>query len=224
MGEYASLIARILHVGARRVSSTAKHFLALHAMVERNYSHALILEDDACITLDPDKYPSAPKCKSNFGPEEFRTILPQHLQYLPQDFDMLFVGTCSDDVYNSVISEHVHYKGVVAAFYSRCVSGMVVSLSGAKKLLSTLPMRHPFDTHINAIAKASLRKRGGTVKLKLFWTMPAMMAQTDEVRGHNTREYIQLLKCSPRIRALAVQGGSSNALKTPIKADGSDKI
>lgn len=59
---------------------------------------------------------------------------------------------------------------------------MVVSQSGARKLLSTLPMRHPFDIHINAMATAALRKRSGMDKLRLFWTVPAMMAQTDEVR------------------------------------------
>lgn len=178
------LLERLMSSGLSymcRVSSTAKHFLALHTMVERNYSHALILEDDACITLDPDEYPSAPKCKSSVTPADFRDSLPQRLQQLPENFDMLFVGTCSEDTYMKVVREHRRYKGLVAARYSRCVSGMVVSLSGAKKLLTTLPMRHPFDIHINAIATASLRKRNGMDKLRLFWTVPPMMAQTDEV-------------------------------------------
>lgn len=166
-----------------RVSSTAKHFLALHTMVERNYSHALILEDDACITLDPDEYPSAPECKSSVTPADFRDSLPQRLQELPRDFDMLFVGTCSADGYDTPIRPYSNHKNLVISRSSRCVSGMVVTLSGAKKLLTTIPMRHPFDIHINVVNERSLRKRGGMDQLKLFWTVPAMMSQTDEVCG-----------------------------------------
>jgi GR25 family glycosyltransferase involved in LPS biosynthesis len=170
-----------------RVSSTAKHFIALHTMVERNYSHALILEDDACISLGPDEYPWAPKCNSSVTPADFRDSLPQRLQELPQDFDMLFVGTCSVESYEKPIRPYRSYKNLVESRSSRCVSGMVVTLSGAKKLLATLPMRHPFDIHINVVSKRSSRGGGGMDKLKLFWTMPPMMAQTDQVCGTNVR-------------------------------------
>lgn len=93
--------------------------------------------------------------------------------------DVLFVGGCATDHYNdnyrfvnvrqreppTLFSLHMLFipcpsrsvvvvwvqETVAAAGASRCVSAMVVSLSGARKILHELPFHSPYDIHLNQV-------------------------------------------------------------------------
>lgn len=57
-----------------------------------------------------DIYSCNSQCKSEMDPEEFRRQLPERMTQLPPYFDMLFVGTCSEDTYMRVYREHKQHK------------------------------------------------------------------------------------------------------------------
>lgn len=65
----------------------------------------------------------------------------------------------------------------------RCMSGTLVSLSGARKLLRhSLPLVGPIDVHLNAYNKQDSHgfpHRGD--KLRFYQSRPQLMAQTNEV-------------------------------------------
>jgi tetratricopeptide (TPR) repeat protein len=139
-------------------SLSIKHFSALHRIVSQNLDHALILEDDAVFT------------------DEFKAVFKAATAELPEDYDMLMLGTCWEQQKRGAqFSAHLWL-----AQAARCTHGMLVSQRGARIMLGTLPIRSPMDWQINwAVGmplNANEKKREGP-RMSIYWAEPGVVLQ-----------------------------------------------
>jgi len=102
-----------------RIANGMEHITIYEEIIKRNYSAALIVEDDAVFVRD--------------FPRRFTEAMLQ----VPPDFDIVFVGVCmgrhaprTDDPMGRWVSERVFY-----ARQHRCANGYVLSRRAAEKLL-----------------------------------------------------------------------------------------
>ena len=130
-------IGRTTKLGENSLS--LKHLAALLDVYENQHRAALVLEDDAV-------FASATPHSWN----AYTNLLYSELQRIP--FDLVMVGTCSGAHPAKDMDEHLT-KHLWRALEATCSHAYIVSLSGAAKLLKSLPLRGPFDFHINYVAE-----------------------------------------------------------------------
>jgi tetratricopeptide (TPR) repeat protein len=142
-------------------SLTIKHFSALQRIVSQNLSHGLLLEDDAVFT------------------EGFKDVFKKATDELPEDYDMLMLGTCwEQEKRGAQFSTHLWL-----AQAARCTHGILVSQRGARIMLDTLPIRSPMDWQINYAVGMPLhddekntRVRDGP-RMTIYWAEPGVILQ-----------------------------------------------
>jgi GR25 family glycosyltransferase involved in LPS biosynthesis len=139
-------------LGPKVLSLAMKHIMAVWDIWQQGFEYALVLEDDAELALS------------------FSDDVSAALQEAPSDWDMIVVGTCwnfhtTDE--RKRVSQHLF----LPAFPTRCTHAILWSYSGARKLLSSLPIHWAMDYHINFAATEG--------KWITYWMEPAVSFQTD---------------------------------------------
>ena len=96
-------------------------------MVSENIACALILEDDVTINNN-----------------NFTNFIKDHQQYIPKNYDILFVGYHDDCIKYQSSSKHFYTRSsvVLGTF------GYIVTKKGAQKLLDLFPISRQLDTEI----------------------------------------------------------------------------
>lgn len=141
-------------IGPKVLSLSIKHVVAVWDMWQKGLDAALVFEDDA--ELVPT----------------FNDDIKEVLQEAPLNWDMIMVGSCSG-IHASEeslrVSRHL-FRPTHSDTPTRCAHAILWSYSGAKKLLSTMPIRWTMDFHINSIA--------AEVNLQSYWMEPSLSEQT----------------------------------------------
>lgn len=150
--------------------SLAKKHIDTYINISKNkYKYNLILEDDAILSKD------------------FYNILKKGLKELPDDYDMLFIGTClnlhavpEDEIKSDKL---IYVKSIECTSDgggggTKCTDSYLVSKKCAKKLkkyISTLK-----DNDIDEPADFWLNKVIRDLKLKIYWMEPGIVKQGTE--------------------------------------------
>ncbi|CAG8536361.1 10398_t:CDS:1, partial [Diversispora eburnea] len=128
-------------IGPRHKACYASHYKTFELIVSNNYQSALILEDDVDFEVDI---------------KDFLNVIQP---FLPNDWDMFYLGNCYWDTSNII-----YYEGKVYGYnlvLSKSVSpgcshAYAVSLKGAQKLLEMLVnITKPFDIALIALMDAN---------------------------------------------------------------------
>ncbi|KAF0453210.1 glycosyltransferase family 25 protein [Gigaspora margarita] len=100
------------------------HYSTYELIAENEYENALILEDDIDMELN------------------ITDIMTEVHRYLPDDWDMLYLGHCEDtqsQYFETDLTVHVLHK----TGDPKCTHGYAVSAKGVKKLLEKLDIDNP---------------------------------------------------------------------------------
>lgn len=171
--------------GMRRqlASFTLGHLIAAQAMVLHGLRFAIVLEDDAFFLPG--------------FPGEVRRLLRQ-LETVTPSWDFVSLGRCFGLMMplGEQVSPNLWFTRAIS-----CGHGQLVSQAGARRLLSSLPLRAGFDNHVNWMAAGDVallndypdrlrnnpeRLRPGTHPVEIFWAHPPLVAQwpVDHVEKH----------------------------------------
>jgi len=140
-------------LGPKLLSLVIKYVTALWDMWQQGIDVALILEDDA--ELEPT----------------FSQDITVALHEAPPHWDMIMVGTCSD-IRATEESQRVSTHLFLPTFLdrpTRCAHAILWSYNGARKLISSMPIRWELDWHINSAASDG--------KWTSYWIEPAISFQ-----------------------------------------------
>ena len=156
-------------------SNIKKHIDTYINISKNKYKYNLILEDDAILSKD------------------FYNILKKGLKELPDDYDMLFIGTClnlyavpedeikSDKLIYVKSIEETPWGGLGG---TRCTDSYLVSKKCAKKLktyiskLKDKDIEMPSDWWLNIVIR--------DLKLKIYWMEPGIVKQGSEDGHYNS--------------------------------------
>jgi len=131
------------------ISLVMKHHYAFEDTVMNNYDNVVVFEDDIILC------------------DGFNQKLEKYLNQLPDDYDILWIGTCCNlhvPQYNPQLHVYPTQHG------SRCTHAYVISNKGCKKLLEHFPtIYQPIDWYFNSSVKL--------LNLKNFWAEPALSTQ-----------------------------------------------
>jgi GR25 family glycosyltransferase involved in LPS biosynthesis len=133
-------------------SVVMKHHSAVYDAVRRNYSAALILEDDAFLRAN------------------FRQRLREVMAEVPPGFDIVWVGGCMKmhawrrKFMTKQITKHVYEKAE-----ARCAHAYIVSQAGARKLLQSFPLTLPIDFQMTS----AMREH----HMRSYWVEPFLSVQ-----------------------------------------------
>lgn len=131
------------------ISLVMKHYCAFKDIVENNIQNAVVFEDDIILC------------------DDFENKLSNYINQLPDDYDILWIGTCcnlhtpkSDPNKNVYPNQHG----------SRCTHAYVVSYNGCKKLLDFFPsIYQPIDWYFNTAIR--------TLRMNNYWAEPELSIQ-----------------------------------------------
>ena len=129
------------------ISLTLKHCHVIKEIIANNYNTTLILEDDAVLS-------------ENFS-EDFNSYITQ----LPPDWDIAWVGTCCG--LHAPLEQN---KNIYRMNGSRCTHAYIISLNGAKKILTTL---HTADQTPDFLYNRWIEE----LNLNSFWFEPPLAVQ-----------------------------------------------
>ena len=133
-------------------SVVMKHHSAVYDQVRRNYSVAMILEDDAFLRAN------------------FRHRLADVMRAVPSGFDVIWIGGCMKmhayrrKFQTRLISKHIYEKRE-----ARCAHAYILSQAGARKLLASFPLTLPIDFQITAAMKE--------FEMASYWVEPFLSVQ-----------------------------------------------
>lgn len=151
----------------------------IYKEIVNKYKEALILEDDAIMSVD---------FMERFV--QYHTELVTNYPY----FDMLFLGNgCNLHIPPDKIIEgkHIYYKSSETTSWggggvTRCVDSYLVSNKGAKKICThidndTVPWGYGVDFRLNKIARE--------IELEVYWAEPTIVSQSSENDPNDCRSY-----------------------------------
>jgi len=129
------------------ISLCLKHIEVFKDAVKNNYKNVVVFEDD--IILD----------------ENFNDKLNSYMSQLPNDYDILWIGSCCD-----LHAPVVDGINIYNAHSSRCTHSYLISNSGCRKMLSLLDyLNNPIDWYFNFVIK--------NLNLKNYWAEPDLSRQ-----------------------------------------------
>lgn len=124
-----------------------KHCYVIEEMVKHQYDSALILEDDAILVSN------------------FTTKFNLYKKQLPEDWDLLWVGTCCD-----IHAPYQRGSNIYEGPRSRCCHAYLVSLQCAKKIHDDMySIDMPIDWYFNTLIKKH--------ELRNYWAEPPLSFQ-----------------------------------------------
>lgn len=135
------------------ISLLLKHCWVIEEMVRQKYTCALILEDDAILV------------------DDFITKFNRYKEQLPEDWDLLWVGTCCDIHALNIRSNSNIYDGSK----SRCTHCFLVSLQCAQKIHDDM---YRADTAIDWYYNTLIKRHS----LRSFWAEPALSFQNNSFK------------------------------------------
>jgi glycosyl transferase family 25 len=141
--------------------SVALHHIQCFKLIAEKYNYALILEDDAILH------------------KKFTTALNCYIKLLPDDWDMLFIGSgCNLHVNPELIVKGKHiYKQNVGHSSTRCLDSYLISNKCAKLIVEKLQIPNytiiaPADFWLNHVIKNN--------NLNIYWAEPTIVKQGSE--------------------------------------------
>lgn len=159
IGEIYSNILSEKFLGRRlrnsEISLILKHEECLRRIVENNYRNSVIFEDDIVLCND------------------FVNKLDVYTLQLPQDYDLLWIGTCCNLQHSPIEHKKFVYQNMRG---SRCTHAFLISLECAKKILKEMKYVYfPSDFFYNKMIK--------DFTLKSFWAEPALVTQNKNYKS-----------------------------------------
>ncbi|KAH9586536.1 hypothetical protein LSM04_008190 [Trypanosoma melophagium] len=139
-------------LGPAQRSVVIKHFSAYYDAYQHNYQTVLVLEDDALLRVG------------------FVKRLDEVLRTTPSGYDAIFIGGCMRfyawrrKSQTEYITKHIYRKQA-----SRCAHAFILSQSGVRKLLRSLPLTEAIDFQMNL----AMREENMTV----YWVEPWLSVQ-----------------------------------------------
>ena len=131
------------------ISLSMKHFAALRDAVFNNYQNVVIFEDDIILC------------------DDFDSKLDSYLDQLPEDYDILWIGTCCDLHAPQTDTKSNVYLNLHG---SRCTHAYVISQKGCKKILeNSHKISKPIDWFFNELI--------GSLKMDNYWAEPPLSTQ-----------------------------------------------
>lgn len=131
------------------ISLVMKHYSAFKDTVEKGYNNVVVFEDDIILVEDFDKK------------------LDKYLNQLPDDYDILWIGTCCN-LHVPQYNPHIHVYSTQHG--SRCTHAYLISQGGCKKLIDHFhTIYQPIDWYFNSSVKE--------LNMKNFWAEPALSTQ-----------------------------------------------
>jgi GR25 family glycosyltransferase involved in LPS biosynthesis len=131
------------------ISLVMKHYFAFKDTVEKNYENVVVFEDDIILVDDFDKK------------------LSDYINQLPEDYDILWIGTCCNlhvPQTNSNLNVYLNRHG------SRCTHAYVISKQGCQKLLDFFhTIYQPIDWYFNTSVR--------TLNMNNYWAEPPLSTQ-----------------------------------------------
>lgn len=129
------------------ISLAAKHISIAWDIWLNGIEYALVLEDDAIFS------------------EEFPDVFNSVILDAPPGWDLIAIGGClnihnTDDRVSQYLYRHCA---------TRCTHGYIISYSGARKLLESLPIRMPIDFQLNSLCTEA--------DLQAFFVEPPQISQ-----------------------------------------------
>ena len=145
------------------ISVCCKHIQSWRRVANENLDYALILEDDAIFC------------------DDFDVKLNEYLMELPNDFDMLFIGTCCNlhiPRWELREGQHIYLKsnnpsrGCAGA--SRCADSYLVSKNCVHAIVNYIDtdsyiVNEAIDHWLNVVIR--------DLNLKVYWTEPPIVSQ-----------------------------------------------
>ena len=125
-----------------------------YKQISEKYDYGLIFEDDAVFN------------------ENFQQKLYKYISELPEDWDMLFIGSgCDLHIDQNLITNNKH---IYKSKYSRCTDSYIVSKKCAKSILDYInnikyKIYEPIDTWLNRVNE--------DISLNVFWAEPTIVFQ-----------------------------------------------
>jgi GR25 family glycosyltransferase involved in LPS biosynthesis len=138
------------------ISIFMKNIYAYNKIIN-NYNYALLLEDD--VILD-----------DNFN-EKFN----RYIKGLPSDWDMVYIGTCSNIHIDNKLLEndkHIYLGGG-----TRCGDGFMITKESAKKIVNYFNSVDYIDLPIDHWLNVPIKK----LNLKVYWMEPNIVKQGSEI-------------------------------------------
>ena len=143
------------------ISIFMKNIYAYNEII-KNYNYALLLEDD--IILD-----------DNFN-EKFNTYIKE----LPSDWNMVYIGTCSNIHINNKLLEN--NKHIYLGDGTRCGDAVMITKETARKIVnyfnSVNNIELPIDHWLNILIKE--------LNLKVYWMEPNIVKQGSETNVYKS--------------------------------------
>lgn len=131
------------------ISLVMKHYYAFQDTVSNNYDNVVVFEDDIILCEDFDKK------------------LDMYINQLPDDYDILWIGTCCNlhsPQLNPNLNVYLNRHG------SRCTHAYVISRQGCQKLLDFFHnIYQPIDWYFNTAVR--------TLNMNNYWGEPALSIQ-----------------------------------------------
>jgi GR25 family glycosyltransferase involved in LPS biosynthesis len=129
------------------ISLCLKHIEAFRDAIDNNYQNIVVFEDDIILV------------------ENFNDKLQSYMNQLPNDYDILWIGTCCD--LHSTSQDGIN---IYTAYSSRCTHAYLISNSGCRKMISALKyLNSPIDWYFNFVIK--------NLNLKNYWAEPDLSRQ-----------------------------------------------
>lgn len=131
------------------ISLVMKHYYAFQDTVSNNYDNVVVFEDDIILC------------------EDFGKKIDSYINQLPDDYDILWIGTCCNlhsPQLNPNLNVYLNRHG------SRCTHAYVISSQGCKKLLDFFHnIYQPIDWYFNTAVR--------TLNMNNYWAEPPLSIQ-----------------------------------------------
>lgn len=131
------------------ISLTMKHYCVFLDVIKNNYKNVVVFEDDIVLV------------------DDFDIKLKKYINQLPEDYDILWIGTCCDlhmTQTDPELNVYFNEKG------SRCTHAYVISNDACKKLVDFYPnVCQVIDWYFNSAIQ--------TLNMNNYWAEPPLSTQ-----------------------------------------------
>jgi len=131
------------------ISLAMKHYCVFNDVIKNNFQNVVVFEDDIILVDDFDKK------------------LNKYINQLPNNYDILWIGTCCNLYTSQIIPELNVYRN---SHGSRCTHAYVISNAACKKIVDFFPkIYQAIDWFFNTSIK--------TLNLNNYWAEPPLSTQ-----------------------------------------------
>ncbi len=149
---YGGVISPMRTLGMGSISLVIKHAMIYEKIANGPDDYALVLEDDVLLSPDFD-------------------VIELRMDHAPEDWDMIFIGSCCDLRVPNAVPDHYFYKKLSPS--TKCTDSFLITKKTAATLAKALK---PFSLTIDFELNYHLHSND----MNVYWMEPPLVSQGSE--------------------------------------------